>query len=484
MLKNHFRITSGLTTPLPSKAAPRTTNPVQAQSTQPSLQIVVFLLAHIPLALLMRQIPQLATLHALGVFLIGFRWAISKDKMERVAYVGAYLTGSEVLWRMTQAQVFWEYGKYATATIFMVAIVQLLRLGRLKFPVLPLFYFALLLPSAFLTFADLELAEARQRVSFNLSGPFALMVGVWFFSHLKLSTNQLQRVFMTLLGPLIGVAAIAFMGIHTASDIEFGTASNKLTSGGFSPNQVSAVLGLGVLLAFLYAQIPKTTPLLKAIMFVLIFLFGAQSAMTFSRTGLYLAGSGLVLASFYLFRDPRKLIQLISGMVLLVLITNFLILPRLDAFTQGALSARFHETDATGRDKIGSMDLQIWTMHPLLGVGPGRATSYRAQLGYTNIAHTEFTRLLSEHGSLGLAALLLLLIMAMQGLMRAQTITGKALLVSMTCWSFCFMLVSGMRLVAPSFIFGLTFVFLVPEENRAVVADFQGSSEQRRPRIL
>src|SRR5712691_6593978 len=69
----------------------------------------------------------------------------------------AYIAGSEVIWRMTDAWVFWETGKYFL-TLF--CLLGLFRKRDKKIPFLPVLYFALLLPSALLTiehFAGSEL---------------------------------------------------------------------------------------------------------------------------------------------------------------------------------------------------------------------------------------------------------------------------------------------------------------------------------------
>src|SRR3954470_24884632 len=71
---------------------------------------LTLLFAHVPIAILMKQVPTLATIHALLVVILGLFWG-AKGQIERVAYLGAYIAGSDVLWRMCGAQVFWEMGK-------------------------------------------------------------------------------------------------------------------------------------------------------------------------------------------------------------------------------------------------------------------------------------------------------------------------------------------------------------------------------------
>jgi O-antigen ligase len=165
----------------------------------------------------------------------------------------------------------------------------------------------------------------------------------------------------------------------------------------------------------------------------------------------------------YLSRDARARVKIILLAGLLFVVATFVVLPRLDAFTGGALSARFENTDSTGRNTIAGADLQIWLENPFFGVGPGESKVEHA-LYYRKIAtHTEYTRLLAEHGLFGLAAGLLLLAMAAQRFRqigRLRNINTKAMLAPMVVWALLYMLDKAMRLVAPAFTFGLSFIII------------------------
>src|SRR5262249_14248200 len=157
-------------------------------------------------ALLMTQSPAIATAHALLVLSLGVWWAVFSVNLTRIAYVGAYITGAEVLWRMTGAHVFWEYGKYAVILIFALALI---RSGRLRGPVPVFLYFFLLLPSMVIPMANVSSSAMRNQVSFYLSGPLALMVSAWFFSHIRLSNTELRSLFKSLIAPALGAAVIS-----------------------------------------------------------------------------------------------------------------------------------------------------------------------------------------------------------------------------------------------------------------------------------
>jgi hypothetical protein len=108
------------------------------------------------------------------------------------------------------------------------------------------------------------------------------------------------------------------------------------------------------------------------------------------------------------------------------------------------------------------IDLQMWRENPIFGVGPGMGMLYRYSLQKWVAAHTEYSRLVAEHGVFGLLALILLVVMVIQSIRRARTIMGKALAAAMVSWTLLFMMIDGMRLVAPAFAFGLSFAAILP----------------------
>ena len=422
--------------------------------------LVIFFAVHIPLALAIHRAGTVSTAHALATVSVGLILALTGQSPVRIGIVTAYIIGAEVMWRMTDAAVFWEFGKYAVSAVLLVA---LLRRGRFKVPLLPFLYFVLLLPSSVLTVESYKWIKAQGSLSFNLSGPFALLVSCWFFSKVKLRTDQLYRLFLATIAPIVGVATLAITSTYSAEEIHFSDRSNYITSGGFGPNQVSATLGLGVMLCFLCVLKQGTSRSFKILMFTAMTVFATQSALTLSRGGLALAVCGSFVAAVFLMRDARSRIKILALGGIIFLTAYFVILPRLNTFTGGAVSSRFEDTSSTGRGKILEADLEIWSNNLLMGVGPGRAIEYRKELYKDIAAHTEFSRLVAEHGIFGLAAFLLLLIMCLQRFQSVSGMKNKGIMAAMITWSILFMAINAMRLAAPSFLFGLTFVTLLPE---------------------
>lgn len=439
-----------------------------SRATQATYQLVpwlAFVVAHVALAPLMRAFPKLGMLHALGCLVAGVVIA-ARRPLHQTAYVVSYIAGSEVLWRMVRAGVFWEYGKYACSVVLLIALAR----TRIRRNVaLVVLYFALLLPSIALTVLALDLDEARQQISFNLSGPLCLTLCVVFFSNLRLTTAQLRNTFLVSIASIVTIAVIAYLSTVTAIDLEFNGQSNSVTSGGFGPNQVSAMLGLACMFCLLLVLDRAMPWRFRATLLGIAILFATQAALTFSRGGIALAFAGLFVASLYLVRGRRSKLVLVGLAGVLFLVGKFVVVPKLDDFTEGKLTARYTYAKTSHRTTLAGYDLEIFEDHPLLGVGPGVASSLRGDLGRFGAAHTEFTRMLAEHGFLGLISLVLLFALIIKTIRRARTLEARALVSAMSIWFLLFLLVNAMRLAAPALVFGLAsaIAFSTKLPNRA-----------------
>lgn len=415
---------------------------------------------HAALALAMSRSEMVGFVHSYATAAIGLLIAARGGRLDHVAYVAAYIAGSEVLWRMNDAGFFWEGGKYAISGVFLVAMAR----NGLMPRVLPVLYFLLLIPSAFLTAADGGFWTVRGMISSTLSGPFALMVCACFFSRVKLTPEHLQRFFLTFMVAAVGLGALTLYSTLSSEMLVFGTESNETTSGGFGPNQVSSMLGLGALFGFLLLIKTRASFSLKAVALVATVFLAAQSAMTFSRGGLYNAAFGILLAAPFLLGGAHTRRRFVISAALIALLGVTVVVPQLASFTGGAVLDRFADTDTTRRWELIVVDFQIFLDNPALGVGPGRSKEAHGEYlerGYST--HTEFSRLAAEHGVFGIVALLLLLVMGAVNLLRGRNARSRAMVAAMFGWSFVYMTNAAMRLVAPSLAIGLSFATLLAE---------------------
>jgi hypothetical protein len=428
--------------------------------------VVLFLtLIHLLLGIAIYNAGAFAILHPIAAFVVALSWAFRKEvPMGWVALAMGYIVGSEVLWRMAQVPVFWEFGKYSCVVIITVAII---RRANIQIPLLPLIYFTALIPGTILALMALDWIEAKAVLSSNLSGPLALAVSCFFFANTKLSLLELRRLCIAIVLPIISVACVTLFFTASVENIRFNQESNFATSGGFGPNQVSAMLGLGAFLSLLCLIVFRNRTRDKVYFAVAALLCAAQSVMTFSRGGIYNALVAIVVVFLWEFRRPTKAWTRLAPVVLAGVFFVLLIFPALNNFTGGSLQERFEDTGTSKREDLAEADLQIFYENPLLGVGVGMAYDYRERfLGYKGMTHTEFARLLSEHGLFGVLALLSLIAMTVLNIHRQQSLVGRAVIIGAAAWCVLFMMNTGMRLAAPSFVWGLTFATVITSTSR------------------
>lgn len=424
--------------------------------------LLLLVLLHVFLAWAIKANSAVATVHAYLVLVVSCILAMGSRRLIYAAIAIAYISGSEVLWRMGRSSVFWEYGKYA---VVLVIVISLFRTGRLRNIGLPLGYFVLLVPAGVATLGAFPWGVAREMVSFNLSGPLSLMMTVMFFTNARMSPAELGYLLLGFVLPVVGVSTFILLGFNE-SQIVFGASSNHAASGGFGPNQVSAVLGCASTVLFLLLVTTRPDLLRKVILYMFLALFAAQSALTFSRAGIYYAAAAIAAASLFSLRNAKGKFQMILFVIVLLLLGNYVVFPRLDEMTGGALAKRYSNTNLTGRDEIANADWEIFLTHPILGAGVGQANEARRVFYHGNApaAHTEYTRLFSEHGLLGVVAMLLLLLMGMRGLWNSVSSSTKSLTIGMAVFGLSFMLGNGMRLALPAFCLGLAQVVLISPE--------------------
>lgn len=451
-----------------------TGNPAREMVASTTFRVLAFLVLHMGLALVINRISLLATIHALGTALLSVYFLVHDEKPDRLIYIVAYIAGMELLWRGSNAAVFWEFGKYIDTGLLLLSLVKRQKLGASS--KWPLIYFVLLIPSVTLlpTFN-------REDISFNMSGPLFLAVATMYFSTVKLNESQVKRILLMFLGPAVGLAFLSNFVIITTNVTEFIPGS-KATSAGIGPNQVSSIMGLGVFAAFFLAMLEKRHTFLRFFMVIVTVWLLSQAALTLSRGGFWTGVGAIVVSTLFLLRDPRARGMFVVGILLIYFIGRFAALPFLDDFTNGVVSARLQDTDLTGRDKIMLADWYTFRNNPFFGVGPGQSFYYHALTFRFSAAHTEYSRLLAEHGSAGGLALFILLALGVRySVASRQSPRHRALAIGCVVWTLLYMVHAAMRLAAPSLLFGLAAVVIVQKaDNSDVMTVSDHSTSIRR----
>ncbi len=412
--------------------------------------LAALLVAHAALGLLMHKVSAFATLHAVVTLLAALTVALSAARSVRVLQAAAYITASEVMWRMCGFGLLHETAKLALCVIFALA---LLRLREATIPKSVLAFLACLLPAAVTPFVSLPFDAFRKACTFNLSGPIALAVAVWFCANARISARELVRTIPVFSMPMAGVTAITLFTTYSQEAIRFTTESNFSTSGGFGPNQVSSALGLGALLLVFYAIFQPAGVARRAFVVACAVSFMLQSAMTFSRNGVIAAGAAFAIVSPWMLclrrRRPAVLITCLA-----LAAAGGLAFSKLNDFTGGKLATRFSERQLSGRGELVRIDLELWRSAPVFGVGVG--LSRFAHFGLLP-AHTEFSRLVAEHGAFGLVAVIALLSMAARPVWSGprELASVRPVLVALAAWTILYSCVNAMRTAAPAFALGM-----------------------------
>ncbi|MGB5476011.1 MAG: O-antigen ligase family protein [Thermoanaerobaculia bacterium] len=418
---------------------------------------VIWLGMNAGLAFLMQWRPTAATLHA-GLVVMGALVVGISGTRSSVLTLAAYIAGTEILWRMAGAGTPWLLGEYA--------LILLLGLGLLRWrrrpPLIGLLYLLPLLVSVPLTFdAISNLEQARQAMAFNLAGPVALFMAFWFATTMSQHRVDPQMALLTFLGPAFGVATLALQSLVSAEAVEFTNASNFVASGGFGPNQVASVLSLGLLFVLLQRFMVKWRGPRRWVLSGLAIFLAFQTALTFSRSGLAMTVGAFAVTLALAFRRRRQRLAVLTSGTVMACLFALVLVPGLERVTHGSFSQRYTNPSLTGRETIAKTDLQIWQENPVLGVGPGVATRMRTSLMGQRVAgHTEFTRMLAEHGVFGLVSLVALVSILAQLVLRSGRFYLGPAAAGIAVWVILYMAVNAFRLALPAFGIGLAVILM------------------------
>lgn len=436
----------------------------------PAATIALFVLAHVGLgAFADYSPPPIITLHAILVLLAGLWLAGVRRSAEGAVCMLGYVAACDVLWRMTGASVPWEVSKLALAGLGLLAIVRIV--GQPRRFGLPLLVLFLLLPSAMVTVERFGLlGNGRERLTFELGAHVALVVMVVLFSNLRAERQVLAGVLWCVVAPVLAVNTIATVSSASLLSSDFsGGSSNVQASGGYGPNQVSALIGVGAMLCVFLVFIDRR-PVLRLGAAALALWFLTQSALTFSRGGSFNLIVALLVALPFLLRSARSAIRFITVASVVGVVIWFALIPALQSMTGGQFGERFTSSDPTLRTDIMRAELEAWNDNIALGIGVGmmertdedRGAADRGELPKLP-AHTEYTRLLAEHGLLGLAVIVALLALAIRAVRGQVLPLAKIFSVMLVVWCASEVAHSATRLALVPYLFGLAALQILPD---------------------
>lgn len=434
------------------------------------LAIFAFVGAHVFFGLIADfSPPPVASLHAIGVLAIAV-WLVGvRRDAEGMTCIAAYVAACDVLWRMTSAAVPWEVSKLALIAIFTVAAVRIVRRPQ-RFG-LPLTALMLLAPSAVVTVERFGiLGNGRERLSFEIGAHVALVAGVIVFSNLRIERQTLAGVLWMIIGPIVAVNTIATSGtVGLDASAYYGHVSNFASSGGYGPNQVSALIGVGAMVSIFLCYLDRRTPL-RLLAAVLAVWFLAQSALTFSRGGTFNLLVALVVALPFFFRTAQVAVRFLTTVAVASVLVIFVMVPVIQHMTGNQFGERFTSSNPTLRGDLMRLELETWSQNPALGIGVGmmvRTIEDREAVGRGELpalpTHTEYTRLLAEHGVLGIGVLLVYLGLAFRAITCQRLLFGRIFAVVLLAWCAAEVAHSATRLALTAFLFALTSLEIVPD---------------------
>lgn len=432
------------------------------------------LIIHVLIAFAIFVIPFLSKIYALLIPLIGF-WVVNKSKNSNnaVLFVASYLVGVEVFLRMTGGNFNNEYIKFSVVFFMITGMVHSnFSTNALVFG----FFLILLVPGILLTFSSENLSiDVKKSLVFNLSGPVCLGISAIYMFRKRITFSDLQNILIAMGLPILTTTTYLFLYNPSVRDVVTGTQSNFETSGGFGPNQVSTILGLGIFIFFTQFLLFSKTKKIMIVNGLILLFISYRGIVTFSRGGII---AGVIMVSFLLI-----ILFLVSnakgkGKFILVFIVTGLMGIGIWTYssmqTNGLIEKRYANQDArgkikksklSGREEIMESEIKLFLNNPITGVGAGVGKEMRKKdLGGDVASHNEITRLLAEHGVFGIIAFVILFITPL-----IMYINNRQHLYFFPFFIFWFLTINhaAMRIAAPAFVYALTLLsvqFKIPEK--------------------
>jgi O-antigen ligase len=397
------------------------------------------------------------------VVLVYFSWQIinKRNKLFHVLVAAAYFMSIEVFFRMTKAYVFWETGKYA---VIWFSLLGMFYMGFKRNATPYVIYLLLLFPGIIVSLEEMSYdVDFRKAVFFNLSGPLCLSAAAVFTYGRTISFRKMLKIMDYIIYPMIAMTVYIVLYSPDIREAVTGTGSNSAISGGYGPNQVATVLGLGVFLLLTRLFIPYKNILVHWTMMFFMALMAYRALLTFSRGGVLVAIIiSLVFIIVFYFASTFRLKIKTSVRIIGIVVAGLAIWTFTVFQTGGMIENRYENKDAIGREKedfttgraeLFQAEIGAFKANPVFGVGAGRVSSvFRDELGVDLPTHNEVSRMLSEHGVFGIFALLVLIL--------APIITKAKGRKNIYFWPFLiFWLLtiahSSMRIAMPAFIYAL-----------------------------
>lgn len=439
------------------------------------ISYLTIVLLHVLIGIAVFLLPILSKIYALLILFVGFFIVIkTKNKNNEALYVAAYLTGVEVFLRMTEGNFIEQYAKFGIIGILLLGI---LFQGIAK-PAIPyLVFLVFLLPGIILGVFTLNLdTDIRKAITFNIIGPLTLAFSAIYCYGRRISLKEMVDILHSASFPIISIVVYLFLYTPSIKEVVTNTESNFATSGGYGPNQMSTILGLGIFLFFTKLVLFSNSIKNKIIDIILLIIIVFRGIVTFSRGGVIAGGTMILILMIIIFFNIRtKAKMTIFRFIFFMTLILFGIWTYSSIQTGGLIDKRYANQDArgrikasklTGREKLIESEFKMFMDNPILGVGVGKNKEYRQETtGIEAASHNEISRMLAEHGMFGVFDLLILFFTP---LFLAFNNRMNIFIIPFVIFWLLTINHAAMRIAAPAFIYALSLLKVYSIEKTVI----------------
>lgn len=424
------------------------------------LNLILF---HVGIGFLVFIFPFFSKIYGYSIFIFGAYLIIkTQNKNNEALMAAAYVVGSEVFLRMTGGNPLYEISKYGV----MLFIFLGMYFSGFSKNATPYWLFLLLLvPGVVLTTFVLNFdTDIRNTIAFNISGPVCLGVSSLYTFRRKIPLTQMNSILLCMGLPIVSCMVYLIFYTPNIRDVITSTQSNFETSGGFGPNQVATILGMGMFIFFSRIILESQTKYLVIINLIIALNITYRGMVTFSRGGMVTGFLMIILLLFFLYTKSNYTGRVKLNYLIVLLSIAMMATWAYTSFQTGGLidkryankdaAGRVKESQFTGREDVAKGEIDIFLNNPIFGVGVGKGVEVRkAETGDGTLSHDEITRMLAEHGTLGIIGLLILFFTPL--FLYLENKFNMYLLCFLAFW-FLTINHAAMRTAAPAFVYSLS----------------------------
>lgn len=405
-------------------------------------------------------VPGFSKLWGLSALVFGSYQIIKEgNQNEEASKWAAYFAGLEMIMRTTKGNLLYESGKYG---VILFLVLGLLFSSYQKKYYIWWIFIVLLIPGLLIT-------NHFESARFALSGPIALAISAVYFAGREVDWEDYKKIIKCLLIPVIGLCVVLTLKTPDLSKIIFTANSMYATTGGAGPVHISGILGGALLLMIVMILINSPLFFNRLISICISVYIGLRLLLSFSRAGLYSCIISVLIVLWQLIKHKYLDIQVskLFRQIAIMLIFSFSLWYVVNNITGGMAYNRFSGRDtagnvkadiSTGRSDLFAQEIQMFLDNPFMGIGAGEVVTVRNEMYLSKQpSHTEYSRLLAEHGLFGLIDLIILLVFPLFWYGKTAGYS-RIFFIANISYALLILFPSSTRIIFPLFLYGLSFL--------------------------